>query len=168
MKTVSWFKTDNGHGALLRVFGECVFNLHLNLRITHTQVSQPMLYTRSDVMQHAVPTLSPPQWHCCSASELLSPRLCVFPSGPSGASSSLCITPVALSHEGPGFEPWLSVDPAGHAREPLSVWISEAFFSWILLLISFWNLHICSCSSLMKFTTLWHMQWGRKKIERNI
>lgn len=110
----------------------------------------------------AVPTLSPPQWYSCSASELPSPRLCVFSSGPSAASSSLCITPAVLLHEGPPSDS--SGDLAGHATgEPLSACFSEAFFSWILLLISFWNLHICSCSSLMKFTTLWRMQCGRKE-----
>lgn len=114
----------------------------------------------------AVPTLSLPQLYCCSASELPSSRLCVFTSG---VSSSLCMAPEVLSREGPWFEVWSSVASAGHAAvEMLSVGLSKALFSSILLLISFWNLHICSCSSLMKFTTVCQTESGRRNLEKKL
>lgn len=36
---------------LLRLFGERLFHLHLNLRIPHTRVRQRMLYATTEVMQ---------------------------------------------------------------------------------------------------------------------
>lgn len=110
-----------------------------------------------------MPTLSPPQLSCCSASELPSPGLCAFPSS---VSSSLCVGPEVLSQDDLEFEAKPSAGPA--PGELPSAGISRALFSWILLLISFWNLHICSCSSLMKFTTVWRTQSGRKNWERHL
>lgn len=109
------------------------------------------------------PTLSPPQWCCSSASP--SCRPCAFPSG---SSSSLCTAAEVFPRGRLWSEESTLAASAGHvAGELLSAgMISEAFFSWILLLISFWNLHICSCSSLMKFTTLW--QPRRKNREKRL
>lgn len=122
---------------------------------TGTQRGATHAFHNIQSCRQAVPTLSPPQCCCCSASELPSSRLCVFPPCPSEASSRFCITPKVLSQGDPESGPWPSGDSVEHATgEVLSAGISKAFFSWILLLISFWNLHICSCSSLMKFTTV--------------
>lgn len=126
--------------------------------ITHSKLGRVMPYSdHHRSCQQAVPTLSLPQ-SSCSASEL--PSLRLFSSG---LSSGLSIGPLVLSQEVPECEVWPSPASAGSSQSRLpSASVSSAFFSRILLLISFWNLHICSCSSLMKFTTVWQTQQGKK------
>lgn len=64
---------------------------------------------------------------------------------------------------------WLRVSTTDLGLDwgPLGVksgFLSRDFLSWILLLISSCSLHICSCSSLIRFTTDWkHERKGKKE-----
>lgn len=74
---------------------------------------------------------------------------------PSSLPTCTVFPPYSLLESEPGR---LASEPADPCGLPLGspCWASlssKARFSWIRVLISSWNLHICSCSSLMRFTT---------------